>query len=72
MAAQEYMSFRARVGTEEDFWVVKDFVEKHNITFSAVFNSMLPAMAHCIRNYTKINEAGHPQVEMNFGEIEVK
>jgi hypothetical protein len=72
MSAQEYMSFRARRETEEEFWVVKDFCEQHRVTFSAFFNSILPSAAHCIRNYTKINEDGNPVVEMNLGEIEIK
>lgn len=72
MSAYEYMSFRARVETEEDFWVIKDFCEQHRVSFSAFLNSMLPSMAHCIRNYTKIDEQGDPVIEMNLGEVTIK
>ena len=68
----EYISFRARVNTEEDFWTVKNFCAKHNITPSAFFNSILPAAAHCLNNYTTINENGEPVVELNLGAVTIK
>lgn len=73
MPAYEYLTFRARASTEGEFWTVKDFLEKHDLKFSALLNSMLPAMSHCLRNYVRVDkETGKVVVEMNLGEITVE
>lgn len=70
--AQPTITFRPRREVEMDMAIVVEFCNTHNITFNALINSYLPAIAYALVNKVFIDEqTGGIHVLSDFGHVEI-
>lgn len=52
--------------------VILKWADDHGRSHNNVLNSMIPALAFCLQNYTSVDKDGNPTVELNLGTITFK
>ena len=66
-----YLAFRPRNEVEGDWFWMRKWCEKHGVTMSAVFNTLIPMMKIACENTTE-KHATTTTVDFSFGKITIK
>lgn len=72
--ANTYTSFRPRTEREAEYFVIREWCddERVNKSFSAIINSLIPAIKIACEHTTERDEHGRITIELNAGRIEIR
>ncbi len=66
------VNFTVRNEEEAAVEVLLKWGRDHNRSFNKIMEAVLPAIAFCAQNYTRVDENGNVTIELNLGTQTIK